>query len=250
MRKRNRRIWALLLSFVMVLACMPMSAFADDTEDGWGFTNPTSLWPGKSYGVKIEKYDETLGYSIRAKLIDVTTSDPSVVGLKKYTVRTSYSQGDDDGLTDLGTSVSYIFNMMPKMPGEAVITAEYLVDGESEPRTMTQTVIVEKYPNHIKSLKVNGKAVNVSKNKYYYCKENYKKTAFKVKFALKKGWKITSLKGTLYSDYKDDKYFKVTKKMITGKKKISFPKTWDICTIEINMTNGDKTISYKIDMER
>ena len=54
----------------------------------------------------------------------------------------------------------------------------------------------------------------------------------------------------MYSDYENMKSFKVTKKMITGKKKISYPKKWKECSIEINMTNGDKTISYIIEMER
>lgn len=252
MRKSKRRIMALLLSFVMVLICMPMSVFADDVEDGWEFSNPASLWPDMSYDLKVVKYDETTGDFIKARMIDATTSDPAVVEIKSYSITSHSSQTDlVDGVevTSTSSGVRYQFFMKSKAPGEAVITAKYIINGESEPRTMTQYVTVEKYPNHIKSLKVAGKTVKISQNKYNYEKTNFKKTAFNVKLALKKGWKITSLNG-VYTDYERDKSFKVTKKMITGKKKISFPKKWKECSIKINMKNGDKTISYYIFVER
>ena len=106
-----------------------------------------------------------------------------------------------------------------------------------------KTITVKKYPNQIKSLKVNGKAVKVSENKYFLDSKTGK-TSVKIKMALKKGWKIKNVEAYAYTKNYTEKKISATKKAISKGSAISFPKKYRELHVTVNMSKGKDVVSY------
>ena len=188
---------------------------------------PSVMWVGDpiSYSVGVYNMNSSKEYTIKK----VTSSSTAVkVKKEKYDNKT------------------YWF-AYGKRAGTATVKITYKKNGKI--KKISQKIKVKKYPNQIKSLKVNGKKINISKNKFEYTKR-YKGTSPKIKLALKSGWKITYIDGQYYK--KDTmKSFKVKKSQITKGSKISFPKKYDSMIVWIYMQNkkGD-SIKYDVVLYR
>lgn len=141
------------------------------------------------------------------------------------------------------------WSLTPKKTGKVKVTATYKTS--SGKKKVSKTVKVKKYPNQIKSLKVNGKTVSTKKYQNYYDKK-YTGTSVKIKTALKDGWKLKSV----YCDVTDKNYngkpIKVSKSTILNGKAIKFAKKYKYFFLDFEMQNkstGD-IIRYSISLNR
>ena len=141
----------------------------------------------------------------------------------------------------------------PVKAGKAKITIKYKYKGKKY--TITKTVKVKKYLNAIESITLNGKSVNLNKQKYRfnYDVEKYKKTSAKVKIKPASGWEINgawmySRKGKL--DKNKDLKSSVFKKGSS----ISIKKDYDAYMhITLVCTSGDNegdTFTYIVSLYR
>ena len=142
------------------------------------------------------------------------------------------------------------YSMYFKKVGKAKITVKYKTPAGKTGK-ITKTVKVLKYPDPIKSIKVNGKAIKVSDNKFMYNLEKYKKTSAKIKITPASGWKITNVSATAsnWSNGKT-KTIKVSKSTFTKGKSFSVPKGYDCVDINISLEKGDKYFDYYIGILR
>ena len=190
---------------------------------------PDKMWAGDGgYWVEIDG----------ATVESVKSSNTAVLVAKK-----GYSYDENNVKTPY-----YYLNA--KKAGKATITVDYSTpDGETG--TLEKIITVSKYPNHIKSLKVDGKTVKISKNKYDYSKKAGKNTkSFKIKMALKNGWKIGSIEAYKYKKDDTRKKMKVTKTMLSKGSVISFEKKYQSCYVTVYMYKGSDEISYSISLYR
>lgn len=125
----------------------------------------TTVWMG------VNEQPVWTGSSFNMEPVEVKSSNTKVLAVKKQKDNTSI----------------YGYNLVPKKPGKAVITAKIKVNGEE--KTFKATYTVKKFPNALKSLKVGGKTINLKKNKTYAQVKTGKKTA-KVEYKIAKGWKV------------------------------------------------------------
>ena len=170
-----------------------------------------------------------LGY----ELLYMQSSDPSIVKITEYE-QSSYS----------------VYEVNALKPGKAIVTAR-IIDDNNYIYEIPCTVTVKKYPNQIKSLKINGKSVKIKGNKRFSCTKVTKKNKAKIKIALKKGWKITKVKGK-YLNIKTGKSTKIKgiKKAIVKGKPFKFPKKYYVADITITMKKGKQTMKYSISLVR
>ena len=80
------------------------------------------------------------------------------------------------------------FFMEPKKLGKCKLTVTYKYKGKK--KTVKANFTVKKYVNPCKSIKVNGKSIDLKSNNIDYYLHNYKKSSLKIKLTLKKGWSI------------------------------------------------------------
>lgn len=102
--------------------------------------------------------------------------------------------------------------LQPLKAGKSKITVKYKVG--SKTKKVSATFKVKKYPNPYASILVNGKKIDIKKNKFNYFVDGYKKASAKVKVKPAKGWTIlgsTLWVGDKNKDYKDGKSFKTPK---------------------------------------
>lgn len=156
-----------------------------------------------------------------------------------------------------GSKKSNIFSytVVPKKTGKVTIKVRYKNKaGEIKVKTFKRRV--KPYPNMVKKLTVNGKAVTVSKsaNAVNYYKDGFGKKKTSAKIALKpaSGWKVDSVYGYLYRyDPWKSKEITVTKKMVTGRDTISFPKKYNDLDVHITLINEKgATIEYNVEFVR
>ena len=181
-------------------------------------------------------YKETFSDKIppMGKVTSVTTSNKKVVKVTKSIV---FFQKGKKGP---------IYSLKFKKAGNATITIKY-TRPNGKKATIKKKVLVKKYPAHIKSLKVCGKAVKTSKNKYQFTLKKYKKNSVTTNIKLKKGWEVSDVYVDYYTKNKWVKGNSIKTSLVTKGKKISFPKKYAYMSIDIGMTNdkGD-FISYMI----
>jgi len=111
------------------------------------------------------------------------------------------------------------------------------------------------YPKQIKSLKINGKAVNTGKYKYEVTRKISKSsTRVKIKMALKKGWKITDLSAyrATRSNAREGMFskFKITKSQLLKGSDIKIPKKYKSVNIGFTMKKGKYELNYIIYLRR
>ena len=112
-----------------------------------------------------------LNWPESGKVVSVTSSNKSVVKVGKK--------------KGVGPNDMY---MRGVKPGKATVTVKYRIDGKLG--TASQVITVKAYPNPFAWVKVNGKKVNLSKNKYALRNKKYDKETFTISFKLNAGWKL------------------------------------------------------------
>lgn len=236
--KRNRlqRLASLALSMFVALSMMAVSTGGAYAASTWEcpIGHDGALYQDEYTGVWV--YNTNTGKS--AKVTSVKSNNSKVAKVYKNTYK------DENGKKQVS------FTVQGKKPGKAKLTVKFKSGGKT--KTIKKNISVKKYPNQIKSLKINGKKVKIKGDrKFYYSKSKYKKTSAKIKMQLQKGWKITHVYGN-YSNYKNGKYGKISgvKKKITSGKKINFPKKWTDMYIYVEMKKGNDIISYDVSFWR
>ena len=122
-----------------------------------------TIWMGRS-----EYWPSWSGLRGASKLVSITSSKKAVLGVKK---------GDSLGNCTL----------LPKKPGSAKVTVVVKVNGKK--MTLSANYTVKKYPNALKELKVDGKKVDLKKNKFG-AQVNVSKKKVKLDYKIAKGWKV------------------------------------------------------------
>lgn len=76
----------------------------------------------------------------------------------------------------------------PLKVGKSKITVKYTSGGKA--KSVSATFTVKKYPNPLAWVKVNGKKVNLSKNKLGYDVNKYTKNSITIDYKLSNGWTV------------------------------------------------------------
>lgn len=229
MRKFNfRKILSLALAAFVAFGTFAVGAVGVNaaTED-WYIDIDDSIWAGTSYWIGVYDRNSNDPATSFGTVTSATSSNNGVFKISKDTY--------DNGVS---------FNVEPVAKGTATLTVNFTTPS-GEAKTVSKNIVVKKYPKQIKSLKVNGKKVSTSKNKFFYSKKLSKsKTSAKIKMALKKGWKITKVEATYFTKKGTPKDFKVSKSAIKKGKAIKFGKKYKEMNIYVQMKKGSNTIWY------
>ena len=186
----------------------------------------------------VSVYDQNSSEYTDATVTSIKSSAPKVLKVVK----------------DKGGNGTVYFTLIGKKVGKAKLTIKFKKPN-GKYGTKTKTVRVKAYPNMIKSLKINGKEVTVSKktNSYKYIKTGYKKSSVTVKIVPADGWKIDYTYGYKYKyGSSSSKPIKFTKAMAKGKEEVKFPSKYDMLDLYVNLVNketGD-SVDYYIGLER
>lgn len=238
----SRKISAAVLAVFVFMSMMYVSIGTVDADDyEWEFFMESVYYAGETnYGVEVGAWDDAAGLPIEATVNNAVSSNPDVIKIRND------EWFDSDDVLHNGFMADF------KKPGKATITADFTKpDGTTA--TISKEMTVKKYPNQIKSLKVNGKKVTISKNKFVYVPSSYNKTKASINMKLKKGWKVIDATACL-RDYSsgDDKTVKLSKSSLKKGKtvKFNFPKKYDFVDINIAMKKGNDYITYYIGIGR
>lgn len=146
------------------------------------------------------------------------------------------------------------FFVLGKKPGKTKVSIKYKYNGNVKTKKVTVTVV--EYPKPIKSLTVNGIKKKITKDRYLWYDQKYKKskTTAKIKLVPADGWKIKRVNGDITyikdNDYKT-KRIKSPKSKITKGTTISFPKKYRDLHIHVEMVRQDgKEFHYEISLYR
>ncbi len=222
---RIRRIISAVMicftAFSIVFAGAPASNAATT------YTNvPSVMWLGQDSVIVSVYNDKDKSFKVTA----VKSSNPEVVKATQ-----------DD-----------IWYLKPEKVGKAKIIVKYKQNSKGKKETVVTTV--KKYPYEIKGLRINGKKIDINKNKFRVTKKCTDNKA-RIKMAIRDGWKISYLSG---SYKKGDKWIDFTskkntlvKKCIKKNKEFSFPQKYDQMFLYIVFSNKkEETISYQISLTR
>lgn len=236
-RSRLQRLVSLVLSMFVAMSMMIAGTGGVFAASNWeaGVENDGTLYKGQ--------YSGTWVYNTKtykdAKITNVKSSNSKIVKVNKNTYE------DENGKKQTS------FSIYGRKAGKAKLTINFK-DG-SKTKKIRKTVKVKKYPNQIKSLKINGNKVNLKGDKRYnyYNTSKYKKKSAKIQLKLKKGWRISNISGNYYN-YKTGKEGKISslKSKISKGKTIKFPNKWTSMDVHVEMTKGDDTIAYHISFWR
>lgn len=232
----RRRTLSLLLSLVIAFVFMPALAFAEDgTEEAtekvsYTFSTPRTLYKNRYFSEEWALYATRTGEDDFIHVTYAKSSNPKVLKVKK----------DYDGL----------YNLVPKKSGKVTITATFKDPETGSKQTIKRVFYVRKYPVFIKSLRLNGKKMNL-KTDVNSSSLTTKKTSVRVQFALKNGWKKTNAVGYYYK--KNGKKVEIPKKeiakMMKGKK-FKFPKKYKSMYVSVGLQKGEDYLSYFVEFER
>ena len=226
------RITSVLLAVIVAFGMLFVYTGNVNAADVWELgLSVDNLYAGmENYSIQVSNYNDESGEPLDAKVTSVKSSNSKVIKVRK-------NKYDGD------TWFSADF----KKVGKSTLTIKYKKpDGSSS--TMKKTITVKKYPNQIKSLKVNGKKVKISENKYGFYVEKCKKTSVKVKVSLKKGWKVDEYVTASACNSKNgkEKEIKIKASNITKGKAIKFPKGYDTLNVNFDMVKGKKMVPYYV----
>lgn len=162
MKKRTRR-FTFFAAFLAMLLLSGMTVFAAKLK-----LETHTYWAGAPYSYTV--FTENLPDN--ATLVSARSSNPKVLSIEKW----------GDGKWDCAVS--------PLKPGKSKVTVTYKI-GKAK-KTVSGVFTVKKYPNAIKKLTYNKKAVNLKKNPFNVdlAKKAKKKSTIKVTPA--KGWKVVN----------------------------------------------------------
>ena len=226
MKGRIKRSISLVLSTVIAFSMFVAgTCVASAANDDWKlgcYGLEGDFWTG--YSGSLYLYSDDVEYN--EDIISAKSSNTKVAKITKE--------------IDVDT---YLYFLECKKAGKTTITVKFRTpDGD---KTLKKTITVKKYPNEFKSLKVNGKKVNIKKNKFYYNCTTSKKTV-SIKGVLKKGWKIRKIEAKRYDKYANESNVKITKKMITKGSSIKFPKKYQELYVNVYLYKGKSKINYEM----
>ena len=233
MKGRIKRTIALALSAMLAFTMIAAGTFAvSAADDNWKiglFGFPGEYWEG--YDGDLYLYSDKVDYD--EDIISAKSSNVSVAKITK-------------GI-DVDT---YLYHIEFKKAGKTKLTVKFRTP-EGEKKTVKQTITVKKYPDPFKSLKINGKKVKISKNKFrYYGKISKNKKTVSIKAELNKGWKIRKIEARRYDRNWKESKLKITKKMLTKGSSISFPKKYESLEATVFLYKGKKQMQYDIAVDR
>ena len=233
MKKRSlSRYLSLLLAVVVALGLVCFNAGDVMAQSDWTIGSSDVLWKGAdSQWVNVWKGNQN------ATVTKVSSSNTKVIAIEKF------KEKNEKGKTQT------FYYIAPKSTGKATITVSFTTPGGKKLKAK-KTIRVKKYPNEITSLKVNGKKVNLSENKFRYDKGKITASKVKIALKLKKGWKIENAYGNCWNMSGSDKEIKNAKSLVSKGSEIKFPKKYSEFEILIEMTNGKDTINYHIRLSR
>ena len=207
-----------ILSLILVLAtllCVAAPALAAQKVS----IAPKTLWAGCEYtfGIDFNNMPEN------AKLVSVKSSNSKVLKATKY-----------------GSAI-YDTDLTPLKVGKAKVTVTYKIGSKKD--TVSATYTVKKYPNPLKRVTVDGKALDIKNNKYYYDFNKFKGTKPLVKLTLAKGWKIAWTWGFTQKKGDDSTFKEFNPK---NGKAFNLPKGYEGCVFyTLKNTKGDE-IQYGV----
>lgn len=161
---RQTRMLALLLALATLLCLAAPSMAMAETPKPTIATE--TLWAGCEYYSCVFFNDMPDG----AKLISIKSSKPKVIRAEKT-----------------GSNI-YDDYLVPLKVGKSKITIKYKYQGKTD--TLSAVYTVKKYPNPLSQVTVDGKALDIKNNLYYYDCNHYKGTKPLIKVKPAKGWKI------------------------------------------------------------
>ena len=236
-----KRVSAVLLAMFVAFGMMCFSTWETKAADNWELSSPDTFYVGqREFYLDVGNYDDASGETDWATITSAKSSKKSVVKIKSDTW-----EGED------GNPVK-AYSMKFLKAGKAKITVNFQKSNGSA-GSITKSVTVKKYPNQIKSLKVNGKTIKTSKGikRYEYYVTKFKKSKVNVKMALKKGWKISDVYVSVYNSKNGkSKDIKVKKSAVKKGTGIKLPKGYDNMNINIYMSKGKQEISYYIGVSK
>ncbi len=157
-----------------------------------------------------------------------------------------YSESDDDAfltsVTSSNTNVATVYKkdgeyyVKGVALGKVTITGNYTYKGQTG--SISVPLEVKQVPVFFKSLKVNGKSVNLAQFPFGM-NQKTKKASVKIKAPVAPGWKVQKVTARAYKGMKDYKgtKVKVTKKMIKKGKKIKFAKKYSNLIVFVDLVN-------------
>lgn len=229
MKKFNfRKILSLALAAFVAFGTFAAGAVSvNAADDGWYIGISDTIWTGEEIYFGVYDANENMG-----DITSIASSNNGVLSAQKE-VYDDFTYYYVKGVT----------------AGTATLTVNF--NTSSGAQSLSQNILVKKYPKQIKSLKVNGKKVNTNKNKFFYAKKvSKKKTKVNIKMALKKGWKITNVSATRWTKNGEPKNFKVSKSAIKKGKAIKFSKKYTGMYINVEMKKGSDIINYEFNFYR
>ena len=237
-----KRVSAVLLAMFVAFGMMCFGTWEAKAADKWEFMGYDTYYIGQTYGnyIDVGSYDEAKDDTVWATVTSAKSSKKSVIKIKTET------------WTDENNKPVKNYTMSFRKAGKAKITVKFKKPDGSK-GTITKTINVKKYPNQIKSLKVNGKKVKTSKGtkRYDYTVTKFKKNKVTVKMALKKGWKVSYVSAYAYNTKNGkDKDIKVKPAAVKKGTGIKFPKGYDLMNITIDMQKGNQYISYFVTVSK
>lgn len=168
MRNRMLRIFALCLLAALLAGALP--AFAAEKVA----VQEQLMWVGSPKQAVI-----LLNWPEGAKVTSITSAKPATLKVGK---KAGYGP--------------YGLWMQPLKAGKCKVTVKYKLNGKT--KSAVQTMTIKKYPSPISWLKVNGKKVNLTKNKFLVENKKYTKKQFTVAFKLNSGWKVEACNGAYW----------------------------------------------------
>lgn len=235
-RDRIQKIASLMIAAMVMTAVFVADIGTAYGGDGYRFSMPRTIYHGKYHS---ESYAVYACKDIRGTYINVMwarSSDPSILKIEK----SEYIANGVPG-------VNYV--CVPQKSGKVKLTAKFK-DEDGKVRKISRSIRVMKYPSFIKSLKVNGKKINL-KQEVTYCNVKSKKVKNTIRFSLKKGWKKTTATGCYRKSNGDQvKISKKELKKILKGKEFSFPKKYKSMYVFVLLEKGEDFLDYQINIER
>ena len=226
-----KKVALLLLSFAVAVNLVFVSFGEVYAASDYSIGLPDLMWENDPVpcDVDVQKIDSA-GY---CTITNVTSSKKNVVKIikEKYAKETVY----------------YAY---AKKAGTSVIKVTFKNDSGKK-QIITTKIKVKKYPKPIKLLKVNGKSVNLSKNKYMFSKK-YTGSSVRVKITPKSGWEISTVYGHYYDKNWEMKNANIKVPQIKKGSAIAFSKKYqsmDIFIVLKNKKTGE-TLDYGVDFSR
>ena len=161
--RRTGRLLACLVLTLLVSAVCATTAFAATVK-----IVPSTLWTGTTY--EYPDAFEVENFPDNAKVTSVKSSNTKLLKVVSFT-------------SDIEETV-----LKAVKAGKPKLTIKYKVG--SKTYTKSATFTIKAYPKAYQYIKVNGKAIDLTKNKFYYDVNKYTKTTAKIAYKLNSGWSL------------------------------------------------------------